>query len=121
MKNLIYLFIFFALILIVAFVWLFVFNIYEVEYKVLSAEVSRNAECQIKFQAVPLNSFGQPVPFRNVDFNYELEELTGLRIVTSNKNTIVIKLDSDFADDKIRIKFKSKYDRNFVVKTIYVN
>lgn len=119
MKSLIYLFILSAIILIVVSVWMYVFNIYAVEYRVFSNGININAESKIKFQAVPLNSFGKAIPFRNIDFIYEIEGVTGARIISSTQNSLVIKLDSSFANENIKIKFKSKYDRHFVVKSIW--
>lgn len=119
MKSLLYLFILFAIIFVVVSVWMFVFNIYAVEYRVFSNGVNIKAESKIKFQAVPLNSFGKAVPFRDVDFIYELEGLTDAQIISTTQNFVVVKLNSSFAEKKIKIKFKSKYDRDFVVKPIW--
>jgi uncharacterized protein with von Willebrand factor type A (vWA) domain len=54
------------------FVYYFIFNIYELTYKV---EIKRSTEnTSIIIKSIPLNSFGKKAIFRNAPANFEIKE-----------------------------------------------
>lgn len=61
-------------------IYMYMFNIYEVTIKVEPEEVFADNQSVITITAVPLNSFGKKVPFRNVSATFEITE--GNKLVT---------------------------------------
>ena len=56
------------------FVYLYLFNIYEVEISVIPKELFADNQSSITIQVFPLNSFGKRIPFRYVSAKFRINE-----------------------------------------------
>ena len=64
-------------------VWFYLFNIYEVKYILSENSLKSNSTSEIEIVAIPLNSFGSKIPFRNITANFKIIE--GDSLVISRK------------------------------------
>lgn len=110
-----------AIILIGICVWLFVFNIYEVKYDLQIGTIKSNSNIEIKFDAIPLNSFGKKAPFRSVEFKYEIDKSSSVSVNSTSEKSLVLNFDPSFKQDDIKIKFISKYSREPVLEKVKLN
>ncbi len=95
-KN-IHLILFLILAIVSLLLYMYVFNVYEVNVIVTPAELFADGKSTVKIEAVPLNSFGKRAPFRNVSAEFEITEGKHLvTIVSADKNKGIMILRSKF-------------------------
>lgn len=105
-KN-IYLILFFVSVIAAFFLYMYVFNIYEVEVSVYPRELFADGKSTLKIEAVPLNSFGKRALFRNVsaDFNFTAgKDLVS--VITRDERNGVIVLRAKFTPGKVEVMVK---------------
>lgn len=78
------------------FLYMYVFNIYEVNVTVAPKELFADGNSMMKIKTVPLNSFGKQAPFRTSSAKFE---------VTGGKNLVTI-IKSDEANGVMILKAK---------------
>ncbi len=74
-------------------VWLYIFNIYEIKFKVDFKKNTTHNNIEIKVDVIPLNSFGFRVPFRNPKIDYHVkktEDFIDIRIIDNRKNIFIV-------------------------------
>ena len=78
--NQIYFLVVIVIIILGLLAYMNIFNIYEVTIRVEPNEIFEDNQSVITITAVPLNSFGKKVPFRDVNAKFEISE--GKELVT---------------------------------------
>lgn len=71
-KLSVYIIIVFLLCIVAYGIWYFIFNIYEVKYEIQLLETNSAGEKLFKIINKPINLLGKQVPFRKVDFDFEI-------------------------------------------------
>ena len=95
-----------SIIIIVFFIayssWYFLFNIYVVDFNYTLLK-SNSSSITYKINSVPINSFGIKVPFREIDFTYEI--ISGKNFIISKDKELVVYRNHD----DIEIIIQSEY------------
>ena len=105
-KN-IYLLLFLVSVIAAFFLYMYVFNIYEVEVSVNPRELFADGKSTLKIEAVPLNSFGKRAPFRNVSAEFNFTEGSDLvSVITRDEKNGVIVLKAKFTPGKVEVMVK---------------
>ncbi|MDP4173629.1 MAG: hypothetical protein Q8933_06655 [Bacteroidota bacterium] len=108
----------FALLLIIAAVsvllafllWQYIFNVYEVSFKVSAQNLYADSKSTVRIEAVPLNAFGIRAPFRRSSCAFELlegKDLVSITQVFPEKGIIV--LQAGDKPGKVVLKIKTRY------------
>lgn len=82
------------LLLSALFLWLYLFNIYEVKVSVSPKYLLNSDKSKVEIRVIPLNSFGRKAVFRKIKAKYtveEGEEIIENIIVNSDSNKALIK------------------------------
>lgn len=74
------------LIIILLFFYQYIFNIYEVTYKVEPEHLYSDNKSEIIIQTIPLNAFGWKAPLRNAYADFEIREGKDLVEIVSEDN-----------------------------------
>ena len=104
-------FIILLLVLIAGFFsYQYIFNIYEVTYRIRPERLFADNKSELIIDIVPLNSFGWRAPFRNSPFEFTITEGVELvEIVFIDKVKGIIKIKAKENPGKISITIKPKY------------
>lgn len=102
------------------FSWLYLFNVYEVDFIVTPQTIKQNSISKFTVDPIPMNSFGNKAILRNVDFDYEVRSEEGLRVVSKSQFQFTLELDQNFRGDKIQLIIKSQFSETPNLKTISV-
>lgn len=66
--------------------WYFVFNIYEVKFDIKYLEKISSDRKKYEIVCSPINLLGKTVPYRRLNFDYEIEEGIGLVEIQKREN-----------------------------------
>jgi len=98
------------LILILIFSFLYIFNIYEVNYTVKPQSLFADSKSVITISSKPINAFGWKAPFREAPADFKIKEgkeLTDILAEDSRKGILILKAKNK--PGKIVIYAKSRY------------
>jgi len=97
-------------VFIVVFLWLYLFNIYEVRIIVSPEYLVVNEKLKTEISVIPINSFGHKVAYRKVKATFTIEEgkeIIKNFIINSDSNKVLI--ESNGENGKIVILVKANY------------
>ena len=89
------------------FIYMYVFNIYEVTVSVKPRELFADGKSTVNIEAVPLNSFGKKVPFRYVKTTFQInagKELVTIVSKDVKRGTMILK--AGFSAGKVEVIVK---------------
>jgi hypothetical protein len=98
------------LILILIFSFLYIFNIYEVNYTVKPQSLFADSESVVTISSIPINAFGRKAPFRKAPADFiirEGKELIDIIAEDSSKGILILKAKNK--SGKIVVHAKSRY------------
>jgi hypothetical protein len=98
------------LLLISFFLWQYVFSIYEVEIKVEPKVIYADSNSMLTIEAIPINSFGKEILFREIECNFQFIEGRELvEVIEKNKiiGKLIIKAKNNYG--KVVIKIRTNY------------
>ena len=104
------LFIVTAIILITVFLWLYLFNIYEVRIIVFPEVLILNENLNTEISVIPLNSFGGKALFRKVRAKFTIEE--GEELIKNfaiNGDSNIVSLEANGSMGKIILLVEANY------------
>lgn len=97
-------------LLLIVLSYLYVFNIYEVIYKVTPKDLYADNRSEVEITSVPINALGWKTPFRNVPVEFEIREGNNLvEIVYLNNEDGILKLKAKDKTGSVIVFIKSKY------------
>ena len=88
--------------------WYFIFNIYEVTYQVSFIKKINNNERLFEISIIPLNLIGNKVPFRKLDFDYELKQGENIIEIQKRKSNKDLFFIASKYEGKISFVLKTK-------------
>lgn len=105
----IYLVLFLLLAVISLFLYMYVFNIYEVDFSVAPGELFADGKSTVRIETIPVNSFGRRAPFRKVSAGFEIVGGKDLiTVITKDENEGVLILKAKFTPGEVTVKIKTK-------------
>ena len=105
-KN-IYLVLFLILAITSLWLYMYVFNIYEVNVSVNPGELFADGSSTVKIEAVPLNSFGRRAPCRSVPAKFEITGGKDLvSVISKDEENGIMILKAKFSTGKVEVLIK---------------
>jgi hypothetical protein len=89
---------------VLLFLYLYVFNIYEVQFEITRRFLYADNQSMTKIEAVPLNSFGWKAPFRFAPATFEIERGKNLIEIIKEDNSrgiLIIRSKNDIGNISI--------------------
>lgn len=100
----------FSLAILLLLLHYFVFNIYETTFKISARNLYADFTSTVKIEAIPINSLGFRVPFKNSPADFEIIEgnsLIEIAAEDSAKGFFIIRAKGEIG--KIVVRIKPKY------------